>query len=300
VLHNVYGDPIHAKHLGLNEATGQFICFLDQDERFQSEKTIERAVEAFQCDKNLRALLSSGYVFHQNIVTSNVYASEFGDPVSFFLYNFPNSIERRSTACHQSFSYCEQYKSHSSYAVSAQKTPILADFVAGGSFVDRLFFLEQFPEIKHDYNLTPHLYSLLRNTQRGIHHIGLLSVCGIIHQCAESWTVVRRKIRWSVANGVAGSDSLKLSGLVGRMASDNQLEFGGRKSWKASNWRFSFALYSLSILWPLFDSIRLAYSRKRVGYLMHLVLTMYVLVTVFQFYASKPFARARKSRRYGQ
>jgi glycosyltransferase involved in cell wall biosynthesis len=266
VLENSAGHAIAAKHIGLLSATSRLVCFLDHDELFTTKTALMDRYLLFNKYHNLRAMISAGYLFSPRDSTSNMYASEFGDPVSLQSYRCPNNAKFRI----KSLSRRLQVEASDGKAVllraSSETKPILCEMAAGSGVVDVDYFRQIFPNITTEENTVPHLYYLLGREQE----TDLLGVIGgdfVSHDSAENWKTVRKKISWRINNAI-NSTEIAGSGLSGR--SHSEIYSPKRQILK-------FGIYCLSIIGPLLDSIYLALTRKRIGYLNHFFLTYFVV-----------------------
>lgn len=267
VLENPAGHAIAAKHIGLLSATSRLVCFLDHDELFTTKTALMDRYLLFSKYHNLRAMISAGYLFTSRDSTSNMYASEFGDPVSMQSYRCPNNAKFRIRSLRNRL----QVEASDGRAVllraSSETKPILCEMAAGSGVVDVDYFRHIFPDITVEENIVPHLYYLLGKEQV-TDLLGVISGDTISHDSAENWKTVRRKISWRINNAINSSD-IAGSGLSGRSHSE---------MYSPKRQLLKYSLYCLFIIGPLLDSVYLAVTRKRFGYLNHFLLTYFVIL----------------------
>lgn len=263
VIDNPRGNPIAAKFLGLNHAQSRLVCFLDHDEQLVRRDALAHRYELFAQDRSLRAVISAGYRFDRGDSTSNMYASEFGDPVSLVVYRCPNNETFRTRAFSSRLRTVIVEGGTSIFEASSETKPILCEMAAGSGVIDADFYRKSHPSLFVDENLLPHAYYLLDSSD----HLAIVEGDSVTHQSADSWRVVRAKIKWRLANAINGSE-VASSGFSGRAHSP---------LYSPRRHAGIFLLYSITLLPPVIDSLRLAMTRRRIGYLNHFVLTYYVL-----------------------
>lgn len=263
-LDNPFGDPIHAKHIGLLAASSRCVCFLDHDEILVSRSSLVRKATLIGREDRVRIVASSGYQLASDPSASNAYASEFGDPLSLFVYRTPNASDRRAKTFRRRLG--ARPFPGGWMGRELRRPGLLLEIAATGAVIDRDFFLSAFPELADDPSLVPHLfYLLIGRADSGV--AAILEEDPIIHHTASSWQQVRTKVAWRIRNGTNPASTLGRSGLRGRGSNDH----------KIPTWLF--APYALLVIPAALDAAYLAMSRRRVGYLMHLPLSLYVAIT---------------------
>ena len=261
-IENPLGDPIHAKHIGFLSASSRCVCFLDHDEILLSASSLARKVDLIHGDHGIRVVASSGYEIQEDPSACNAYASEFGDPLSLFMYRTPNVSDRRPATFRRRLRAAQI---DDAWVGSELRRPgLLLEVAAGGTVVDADFFLSRFPAIHDDPSLVPHLFYLL--LEKGGGGGAILENDPILHRTASSWTQVFTKVAWRIQNGIASTSTLGRSGLSGRPA-DKHIPLA------------LFLPYTLLIFPAAVDAVYLAVSRRRFGYLMHFPLSLYVTLS---------------------
>lgn len=274
VIDNPSGHAIAAKLLGFRLSTSRFVCFLDHDEHPQSLSSMFDKAKSINDNEFVRASISSGYLLEEESPTSNWYASEFGDPYSLFKYRFPNSFPFRVIALPKRMKVAWRTDDVVGLVSGTEKRPILLELVAANSMVDKTYFVKNFPDTTVDENLVPHFYSLMANQDSQINQIAILKNDPLKHQSVDSWKTVISKIRWRVSNSADKESTLYTAGVSGRTIFENK-KFGFFSRLKVSN--LAFVLYALFIVPVTVDGFYYAIKRKRIGYLMHIPLTYYVI-----------------------
>jgi glycosyltransferase involved in cell wall biosynthesis len=267
VIDNPEGHAIAAKHIGLTHASSKLICYLDHDELLIRSDSLLRRYQLFAKYPEVRAIISSGYYFNHGDKASNMYASEFGDPVSLLTYRSPNHHGHRAKFLQKTMNVVIKTDELMIVKAGSESRPILCEMAAGSGTIDSDFFRTTFGKEIEDANVIPHLYYLLGQSSRS-DQLGLLLDDPVSHASVEDWKTVRAKIRWRTNNAVNNTD-ISQSGFSGRQYSAHY------KPWMAT---VKFVLYCASLIWPVIDAVRYAVTRRRIGYLNHLFLTYFVLL----------------------
>jgi len=297
VVDNPHGDPIHAKWIGLLNASSRYVCFLDHDERLVQPDSLLMKHQLLQESSGLHIVLPSGYALAGESAT-NAYASEFGDPFSLFAYRSPNrdgfrlqSMRRRLRV------HSESPVGTLMYAMS--RRPIQCEPVAGACVIDAEYFLHLVPELITNPQLLPHVYYLMALRDSGS-LVAITHSDPIEHHSVDSLNSLIRKIRWRVVNAGWGTE-LSESGFRGRREILQEIK---RKRGKSADLvslsPVAFALYVVAIVPVLIDSIRLALRRKSVGYLLHFPLSWMLVFWGLSAKAGKLLGKSRDLKRYGE
>ena len=297
VLDNPHGDPIHAKWIGLLNARSRYVCFLDHDERLVQPHSLLVKYQLLQGAEGLRIVLPSGYELAGESAT-NAYASEFGDPFSLFAYRSPNRDGFREKSLRRRLRiHSETPAGTLMHAVSRQ--PIQCEPVAGACVIDAAYFLRLVPELISDPQLLPHVYYLmaLRDADS---LIAVTHTDPIEHHSVDSLDSLMRKIHWRVVN--AGWETgLSKSGFLGRRQILQDIKKKrGKTADLVSLSPIAFALYVLTILPVLIDSMQLALHRKSPGYLVHFPLSWLVVLWGISARVGKLLGKSRSLKRYGE
>jgi glycosyltransferase involved in cell wall biosynthesis len=287
LIENPAGHAIAAKHIGLNEAAGRLVCFLDHDELLTSNRSLLNRFELFQKHADLRAMISAGYKFESEDATSNMYASEFGDPVSMATYRCPNSERFRISALNRRLKISSLDDQAILYVAGSDQKPILCEMAAGSGVIDVDYFRNNFPAVFEDENSVPHLYYFLGHSSK-TDLLGVIKGDTVVHDSVDSWKTVCRKIAWRVNNGINSTD-IQVSGMSGRQHSE---------MYSPIKQLITYVVYCALVFGPLYDAVLLAITRRRVGYLNHFWLSYYVLAKAIQL-RTKHFLGRSTGTRYG-
>lgn len=294
--HNPRGDAIYAKHLALTKSQSTYICFLDHDEFFDNPRDISNRLNIMATNNNVTSSLSAGYVVQNSEPTSNMYASEFGDPLSCFVYRTSSLSGFRASCFKKKLAVFSEDSENIIFHCSKAVSPILCELVACGAIVNRQYLLKKFPELLASVDLVPHLYYLLSgSTDDNLILISKLD--GISHSTAGSWIQIKNKIKWRIQNRWDAKSTISEAGHKGRSKLIDRTS--NSTITKSVQFRtLMFVPYTILVIPVLLDALGMAVSRKRVAYLMHVPLSFYVLLFSAKTLVLNLISKNQRSIRY--
>jgi glycosyltransferase involved in cell wall biosynthesis len=272
IIPNPKTELIYAKYLGFYQAKGKYLIFLDSDEILDNKKSIQIKVNSISKNPYIRAVLLGGYKTLKTTHPINNYINEFGDPFSFFIYRESKGNRFLISDFSQRFSRRVLYQNQDCLVIDFQYVyPLpLIELWAGGSMIDLQYARKAFPQIKKNPGLLAHLFYLLND------HGSLLAISKndfTCHNSVPNLTAYFKKIASRVKNNVFNTDM-------------GQGGFGGRNNYQNSLYRFkkyAFILYALLFIWPVYDGLYLSITRRKLVYLLHLLLTWYTMWLIGYF-----------------
>jgi glycosyltransferase involved in cell wall biosynthesis len=294
VINNRHGDPIHAKALALFRANSRRVCFLDHDERFEKDDSLLRKYVLMERDDSVRIALPSGYRIDSEMRSCNAYASEFGDPFSCFFYRTPNDASRRVSAFVHRSDICGAAEGVFVLRPRSSRVPLLCEAVAAASVVDADYFRQRFPDLEQNPMWIPHLYSMMVSGDSDA-RLAILEDDAVLHDTAESWGLVFRKVRWRLANAIGAGD-VGEAGFLGRH--ENWAEFADSHA-RIRFRKVLFAVYVFGVVPILIDSMAMSVQRRRLGYLMHVPLAFALPYWGVKLRLGAMRNRKQERRRYG-
>jgi uncharacterized protein YqhQ len=116
------------------------------------------------------------------------------------------------------------------------------------------------------------------------------------HQTASTWRDVFRKTRWKVSNATQNLSQIMESGITGRQKMERKKGFSRIKLALRSN--LSFAFYVFTVVPIAIDAIYLSISRRRIGYLMHVFVGLYVVAIFIMFVFTRKLDKFKRNLRY--
>lgn len=271
VVENPQIDAINGKYLGFCRARGSYVMFLDHDEILVSSMSLVSRVEILAKNPGCVAALTSGYLIPRDMSAANAYASEFGDPVSLFMYRQSSLSKRRVRALCRKFYLCEDAEDFIVLGPVKKKQLYLLEPVALGTIIKKSAVEEV---VSRATNPPAALVdaSFILNSEIGCNQVVVMKKDAVIHRSADSWKTVRTKIKWRVNNYIIDPFSLAESGLRGRISrQDRLINLHARM-------RFVGYVFYVLLVAPLaIDAAYLALRERRIGYLMHFPLAFYTL-----------------------
>lgn len=283
ILNNPNVVPAWAKYIGYRKAHGKYIMFLDSDEELVRRDSLERKVKAFKESSSVRAVTGSGYRNPGNYPFINEYVNEFGDPFSFFIYRLSKDERFFIQSMKAHYRISAENKDHVVFSFTHVSRLPIFELVAMGSVVDRKYLNKQFPEILKKPSLIPHLFYLI--VSRGA-LVAIIKNDPLLHYSAISWYGYLRKIRSRVVNNVFTSAK---EGFRGR----DEISNGNVTK------KYLFFPYAFTLVLPLMDALYLSITRRHVGYLLHVPLTLYTGILILYYTGIRAIGVRYNTNTYG-
>lgn len=278
---------IPAKHLGFLKASGKYLMYLDSDEEIENPDSLKTKLSAFQSNKKVKGVISSGYKSPKNFPSINRYINECGDPFSFFIYKetinykfFLNFLILRYGKVHEDENFVL-------FDFTRVKPLPLLELVAMGCMIDLKYVRNNFPEIKQNPSLVTHYFYLLNN-KNNLFAVTKNDV--IIHYSSDTNKKYLNKISWRIKNNLFSKETIGAAGFEGR---DNF-----QPSWFRLK-RFLFIPYSFSFVLPVIDGLILIFKRKDWIFLLHPFLCIYTSFLILYYYFLKVLNFNPQQKRYG-
>ncbi|MDT8397322.1 MAG: glycosyltransferase family 2 protein [Pseudomonadales bacterium] len=268
IIDNPRIEPVYAKYLGLLNAKGKYIVYLDHDEVLQNSRSLENRVTIMKNDFRIRSVLTSGYRNPQGFPFINQYINEFGEPFSFFIYRLSKDCRFfiNTMRCRYQVAF-EDGKQVTFNLGGASNLPII-ELCAAGSMIDREYLLEKHPEIRKRPDLVPHYFYLLFSE---LPYISIAKDDILDHFSAEFIGKYLKKIEWRIKNNTYFQEQMGSAGFYGRSQFQNR--WGQVK-------KYLFLPYALIPVFSLIDALLLSYSRRHPGYLLHAPLCFWTGLTI--------------------
>ncbi|MCX8008471.1 MAG: glycosyltransferase family 2 protein [Patescibacteria group bacterium] len=277
--------PAYAKYIGYKEAKAKYVMYLDSDEVIASEKSIQRKIDVFLQNPSVRAVTGSGYISPSEYSFINRYINEFGDPFSFFFYKISKSSDFFIDSMKKRYKVVKENDNYILFNFYECRNLPIFELVAMGSIIDANFMKNNFPKIMKNPGLIPHMFYLLVSKNVDI---GIVKDDPLIHYSSNSYTKYLGKIRSRIIQNIFTPAK---DGFRGR----NDFSYGIRK-YK----HYFFIPYAYSILFPIFDSFYLVFTRRHIGYFIHVFLSLYTAIIILYYSILKIFGYTPILRSYGQ
>lgn len=275
VVKNEYGDPAHAKQVGHTSAKGKYLITIDHDEVLQNPEMIELMVKSLEEHPECKAALCSGYIRPKDYPYLNQYISEFGDPFSLFIYNFPKGDGFFEKRLKKMFAISDETAKTFKLSLASGYHKTIIELHCLGTMINREFFYES--GLADNEVTVPMMgqlfYSLM---DAGYTDVMFIKNTPLEHYSADSLKAYWPKLRWRVCNNI----HFDQAGNAG---------FNGRTSHQSGTnlKKYLFVPYTVITVFPLIHGAVLAVSRKNPVYLMHPVFCWYVLCQIIYNYGLK-------------
>jgi glycosyltransferase involved in cell wall biosynthesis len=284
IIHNKKVLPQWAKYLGYCKAKGEYLMFLDSDEEIRNSTSIERKVLALRTFPKAKAVTGSGYINPAGYPIINRYVNEFGDPFSLFYYGYSTDSVFFIPSILKKFQIHSESKGALEFDFATVSNRPIFELAAMGGMIDLAFCRNTFPEIIQEPGLLWHLFNLY--VKKGV-RVVVLKDDPIIHYSVSSLHKYLGKLRYRVITNIY---TPAVEG------------FGGREKYESTVRQFKkyfFLPYAFTVLIPVADSFRLAWSRKQAGYLIHVFLSFYAASLIVLYYILKLFKYKPTLQSYG-
>ena len=280
IINNPLVGPVHAKHLGLLHAQSKYLIYLDHDEIFDNVDSIQKKVNVFKKQPNVKIVIGSGYQTPPNISRINYYLNEFGDPFSFYIYRLSKDFKYFLNQMKNLYPIASDNSEYTVFNFKGVRQWPIIEQGAAGSMVDKEHYMQEFSKVKRSLQEAYHFesvyfYYLMQtdNSFLAITHDDIL-----LHYSAENLKGYCAKIKWRVMNNIFHRKSVGISGYLSREA------FNGTNASFIK--KYFFIPYAFLLLPCFFDSIYLTITRRNFAYLIHAPLCFYT-ATLIIFYSVK-------------
>lgn len=269
VIDNPLKDPVNAKYLGLKEAVGNYIVFLDHDEVINNQDFFLLRSEIFSKFEYIKVILPTGYVNPKGSHPINHYINEFGDPFSFFIYGISKHKDFFINSMKNTFQTEFENTKFIILNTDFQKFLPLIELLAGASCFDRDYVKKKFKHSKLKPEFLTHLfYEISKEYPKFV----ITKKDSINHYSSDKLSTYLNKIKWRIVNNIFLKEKLGESG------------FSGREKYHSNNLlkikKYMFIPYSLSVVFPLIDSIILSFTRKNLIWLIHTPLCVFTSLEI--------------------
>lgn len=284
VYPNPKTDPVSAKLIGFQKATGKYVITIDHDEVMENKNSILDKVNALREHPECKVAFCSGYKRPAEYPLLNQYISEFGDPFSFFVYRFSKGVPFFEKVMKKRFEIKDDEKNYTVYKLGILKKPIICELCCMGTMIDRVYF-EKFKGAFTDGAIFTHLFYYMIG--QGDDAVAFIKNDPLVHYSVDIFKAYLAKLKWRIINNVHFSDQAENG-------------FSGREKFqpKVKVRKLLFPLYSISIIFPVLDSIYLSITRKNTVYLLHWALCLYVVCQIVYQCVLKIFGKTPRMKSY--
>jgi hypothetical protein len=239
----------------------------------------------------VKIIFTSGYQMESR-ASLNFYASVYGDPINFYLYQTPNLIGLREAAADKCYEYSKKSNLAAVYKLHDVKRPVLLEALATGCVIDRAVLSIEVMEPEMVKNILPHLFYLLNPSSD---EFAIMKKDPIGHNSVSTFREVLRKNRWRISNAVLNTSNLMEAGIIGR---NKLLPANVRSLLKLR--RILLAIRILTVLPVVVDSLSIAIKHRRIGLIFHGVLLYLDVIYILQSIGRKVFKLKNKTFTYSE
>lgn len=272
IIDNPRTEPVYGKFIGYRKARGKYLMYLDHDEVLKNTRSISIKVSILDANRDVKAIAGGNYVNPPNYPFINNYINEFGDPFSYFVYRLSKRHKYFLNSMRKSYPSVYENRDYILFDLeSAQYLPII-ELAAGASMFDAEILRKYFPVTNSHFELVPHFFYLLFTLKK---HVAVLKNDKIFHYSSDTLRNYLKKINWRIKNNIFFTEDMGRSG------------FSGREKYQPTSFRlrkYLFIPYSISLVLPFWDAIKLVYTRKDVRYIIHIILCLYTGFSIIYFY----------------
>ena len=264
ILKNEQKIPETAKTIGIRQARGTYIILHDSDEVYPNTDQLQKRYEFFQHNPDVYCYLTNRLIPGKGYGVSCAYLNCVSDPFSYIIYKNKGSIIENNRKY-----FIKNNNGNIYFYKEGDITPI-GD---GGSTTINL---DKAKELFGDEVYTQDFaVSIFTQMVLKTGKVGCNENDSIIHNSTASLKSFLKKLRFRININL---NNVEKSGYSARAGHNQQLQ--RRKK--------IFCLYSLSIVLPLLDSIKLAIKHKHFSILLHFFYTYYVCgVAVIEVFKKK-------------
>ena len=273
ILFNNKTEPINAKLIGARSATGKYLITIDHDEVIENEKSIELKVRAMQKFPECKVALCSGYKCPSNYPKLNQYISEFGDPFSLFMYNFPKGDGFLERTLKKHYIVTDENKDYMIISFERMKKQPIFELCCLGTMIDREYFTEIDGAFENGNKMVHLFYIML---EQGNKKVVFVKNDPLVHYSVDSLKAYFPKLKWRICNNIHFKE-MGNSGFNGRVQYQNKLKYK----------TLLFIPYTISCIAPIAHSLFLTITRKNIIYMMHFAFSWYVLGEIVYQYCLK-------------
>lgn len=270
VIDNPKTEPVHAKLLGTNRASGRYLVTLDHDEVLENRNSIMCRVSALKKHPDCKVAFLSGYKRPCDYPLLNQYISEFGDPFSLYMYNFSKDYQFYERALKRRCSVIEDTGEYAYMSFLPRKSSVIVELCCLGTMIDLDYFRNTIRINDNSSNLVHAFYLMLKDDCTNV----IISKNDpLVHYSVDSIHAYIPKLRWRIMNNIHFTEKGE-NGFSGR---ENLQNVSRMK-------KYGFIPYSIVFPVSLIHSMILSIRRKNPVYVMHVIFCLYVTMEIIVQY----------------
>lgn len=262
VINNPFRLPEPGKTIGIESASGRYVCIMDSDEVIKSKNAFQKRQALFEHNPDVKAI-HIAYETPKGMNPCCNYINVIGDPFSGFVYQtFLGGMEavilRRAKLCNGT-----------DYIAGFGKDDIRP--IGDSAVVMDLEYIKDHYEERMKNETTAALFDdIIADTGLVGHVAGDIH----LHYSNSAFRTYLKKLQFRVINNIF---DVKGSGYAYKAQSCRKL----------NRRKYLFPFYCISIVFPIIDGIKMAIYNKHWVFLLHIFFSWYVLINVICQYICK-------------
>ena len=267
VIDNPKVEQGNAKIIGMQNAKGRYILFVDSDEAMNNPQGLANTLDALRDNPQCHIAVCSGYKKPDSYPNLSGYISDFGDPFSFFVYNYPKDFRFYDQVLRKYYDIVRDEKDYFVFDCDLRRHFPLIEGGCGGIIMDMEDYDKILPECRTNIGKLYHSFYYM--CECGDTQTIYVKNNPVDHYSSDRLKGYFRKLKWRICNNVHFTEK-------GQEVFSGRQEFQKNNRWK----KYLFIPYGISLVIPFLHSIPYAVTRKNPVYLMHFIFSFYVVVQI--------------------
>ncbi|MCX4375135.1 MAG: glycosyltransferase [Lachnospiraceae bacterium] len=255
VLENPDRIPETAKRIGFSYAHGEYIIMQDSDEVWCRKNQLSMRIKFFENNPDVFCLITDKLIPGKGCGLSCAYLNMVADPFSYIIYQkkYSNAKQNRKYLIRETkFGNVYQYKKDDIAPIGDGGCTMINLNKAKAVYGDKITSQE-------------FATSIFIQMVNATHKVGIIPEDNIVHYSTASLKSFLKKLQFRVHINL---NDVEKSGYESR----------ARYNKKLQRRKVLFVLYALTIIGPVWDSLRLSVLYKRPSILLHFFYTYYICV----------------------
>ncbi len=274
ILLNKKRLPEEAKEIGLLHANGNYALYMDSDEIFDNNNSIVRRVEVFRKNPNIKNIVATGKISKAFANPTVIYSNYVSDPFSYFIYGLNGN--NRMTELKKKYEFFPK-KGYTLFKF--RKEQVLPLFDSATNMFDLEFARNLYNDSDNKKYFAANIFQYMVEKTMCM---AMLNNDFIYHIPEDTFKVFLKKMKWRVINNVYKPEDEGI-GFAARTEGNRLIQIK----------KFAYVLYSMSILLPFIDSLRLTVKNKNLAFMLHWPINEYTFFQIVKYMGLRFFGKDR-------
>ncbi len=279
ILQNPHRLPEPAKWIGLQQAQGKYAMWQDSDEELLAPDQLEKRLIFLDQHPEVKCMVCDEQFPGPNCGVAARYLCVCGDPFTQFIYRRKNGVVATFAK-----SIVKQSQEGCLFHFAPGDPVPIGD--GGTSMFDLDWIKRAFPGEWDSQSFACSIFSRVCNATG---YCGCIPGDNIRHHARARFFTYLSKLKFRVVNNLFHPEE---SGYAARTTGGQNAALRKRRKW--------FILYALTLLWPVFDSVRMAVQCRDASMLLHFVYVYDVCVCTAYYGVKRAFGKSEKNKSYGK